>query len=96
LYQVKVLEWDRTRDFFPAQLAAIQMNRSRSKETDRVWTADDFLASYYSIEKSTIPQHDPDHGAAGDWREFKMSLKGKTEVAMTQKAKRKPFIPGRE
>ena len=97
LHRLKVENWDATRDFFPAQLCAIQMNRSRTQDTDRIYTADDFLRMRgYRIPEDAAGGVDLDRGAPGDWHVLKSNLRGKTEQAREQKKKRpKAFHPKR-
>ena len=91
VYRFKVLKLGRDRDYFPAQIAAVQMNRGRTKESDKVWTAEDFLPAVYppSKDQSVIITHDPDRGAAGNWQALRSNLKGTTETAKAKMAKRK-------
>jgi len=89
LYRLQVLVWDRNRDYFICELIAITLNKTRTEEGQKVWTADDLLLLRYPALKSdsksvTItPKHDPDFGALGG-AELKSALKG-----ITDKKKRK-------
>lgn len=93
LYDVQVLDWDRRRDGFLADITAALYNRSRTKESDKVWDAEDLLLRRYPKPKAPggVIITDPDHGAAGDWRGLKSVLKAKTDAVREQRAKLKPF-----
>lgn len=72
LYRIQQLEWAQRRDFFPAQLIAIQA--SSEKQT---FSAEDILRFRYErLPESTAEQMDPDLGAGGDWRALRAGLKG--------------------
>ncbi len=95
LYRVKVLTWDRTRDFFPAQLASYQLNKGRQSTSEKAWTAEDLLQQKYPPEKkSVIITHDPDRGAGGNWKELKSALKGVTQNKARKLKKRKVHNAG--
>lgn len=92
LYRVRIDQWDRRRDFFPAQLASYQLNKSRQNATDKAFTADDLLLQQYPPQKkSVIITHDPDRGAGGNWKELKSRLKGVTENKARKLKKRKIY-----
>ena len=93
LYRVKVLTWDRTRDFFVAQLASYQLNKSRQNASDKAFVAEDLLLQQYPPEskKRNNYTHDPDRGAGGNWKELKSSLKGTTERKARKLKKRKVY-----
>jgi hypothetical protein len=94
LYRIKVLTWDRTRDFFVAQLASYQLNKGRASTTEKAWTADDLLLQQYpaqSKKKRNNYTTDPDRGAGGNWKELKAALKGVTDKHETKKRKRKVY-----
>ncbi len=92
LYNVRVLTWDRTRDFFVAQLGSYQLNKSRTATTDKAWNAEDLLGQKYPPQKkSVIITHDPDRGAGGNWKELKAALKGTTERKARKIKKRKIY-----
>jgi len=92
LYRVQIHGWAKTRDSFPARLAAIKLNSYRQKDGERVWTAEDFLAGYYPLSKSDkresvmITSHDPDHGALGG-EALRSGLKGLTNRAKNKRSK---------
>lgn len=77
LYRIQQ-EWCRTRDFFPAQIAAVGLNSTRTQATDKAWSAEEILLARYPKEADPTPPHDPDHGAQGNWRHLKAALKGVT------------------
>ena len=100
LYNVKRLDWDKSRDWFLAQIATFQANRYlRSEKTDRIWNPGDFLGIVYPNEGRTkgessvtvTSKHDPDAGAAGDWRALKAGLKGMGQGKQERKKGLKPF-----
>lgn len=93
LYQVKVLDWDRRRDFFPAQLAALAMNWTRTTAADKAYTPEDFLLARYPKEKTPTQSHDPDRGAMGDWKNLRDGLKQFTETEQERRSKLKPYAP---
>ena len=85
LYRLKIIEWGRDRDYFPALCVATIRNALSSK-TSRVWTADDILRLRYPPESVMITQqHDPDRGAMGDWKGLKQSLKERTRGQQKRK-----------
>lgn len=72
LYRIKALEWGQRRDFFTAQLIAMQ-----ASSKDHTYTAQEILQLQYPVLNDGVTVAiDPDHGAAGDWRVLKQSLKG--------------------
>jgi hypothetical protein len=79
IYRIRVLEWDRTRDFFQAQAISLQLTGHVSPE--------DILKQQYPSKKHVIITHDPDHGAAGDWRAMRAALKDRTERVNARKSK---------
>lgn len=89
LHQVQVLEWNRTRDYFPALVAAVTLNAGRTKQSDRVFEPNDFLLSRYPKERQLVT-HDPDRGALGNWQHLKGALKGRTKVESKKRAALKP------
>jgi hypothetical protein len=92
LYHVKVLTWDRARDFFPAQMTAVQLNRTRKDATDKAWTAEELLLQKYpKPPKSVMITQDPDRGAGGNWKELKSALKGKTASQAAKMKRRKIY-----
>lgn len=72
LYRIVILEWAQRRDFFPAQLIA--MEASSEKQS---YSPQEILALRYPTLPDMSPVVDPDRGAAGDWRALKDVLKGK-------------------
>ena len=97
MYKVKVLHWDRTRDYFVCQLAAFTLNSHRQQQSDKVWTADDLITQAYPKLKSVIVTaqvHDCDHGAQGDWRALRSSMQGMTQGRKDKSAKRRAFKRG--
>jgi hypothetical protein len=102
LYEIK-REWARARDFFPAQVAALQFNaffaHQGDDKTERVEpkSANDFLRIQYPDRKkkdvNITPKHDPDRGAQGNWRAMKSGLKQLTKAARKKRAKLKVGIP---
>jgi len=97
LYDVKRLDWDKTRDYFLAQIASFQANRYlRSKESDRVWNPNDFLSMVYpdgKKESVIITSRSGSEKGASGGRELKASMKAMTEKRARQKRKLKPFNP---
>jgi len=92
LYRVRVLTWDRTRDFFVAQSASYQLNRGRTNTSDKAFTAEDLLLQQYPPQKKTvIITPDPDRGAGGNWKELKQALKGVTANKARKIKKRKIY-----
>lgn len=74
LYRVKEWEWASKRDFFPAQLIAMQATSGT-----RTFTAEDILdLRYAKLNESVTVTLDPDFGASGDWRALRQSMKGST------------------
>lgn len=72
LYHIKELEWGERRDFFAAQLIAIQVS---SKE--KSYSAEEILELRYpKMHESVTVTVDPDLGAAGNWKALRASLKG--------------------
>lgn len=99
LYDVKRLDWDKTRDWFPAQIASFQANRYlRSKDSDKVWGPGDFLGMVYPKDdpKDVIitPKLDsPERGASGS-QDLKSAMKGITKRRASRVRKKlKPFKP---
>lgn len=89
MYRVQIFDWDRRRDFFPAHAAAVALNVTRSNPNDRIFEANDFLLTRYPALKPKV-EHDPDHGAMGDWKGLRQALRGRTETQVAQKLKLKP------
>jgi len=84
---------DRTRDYFVADIAAVIINSHRQNESDRVWTAEDLLEARYPKRKQSViitgPQMDPDHGAAGNWRDLRAGMKALTQKVKTSRRGRR-------
>jgi len=90
LYDVRINQWDRRRDFFPAQLASYQLNKARQNATDKAFNADDLLLQQYPPQKkSVIITLDPDRGAGGNWKDLKSALKGVSANKARKLRKRK-------
>ncbi len=99
LYDVKRLDWDKTRDWFLAQIASFQANRYlRSKENDKLWGPGDFLGLVYPKDepKDVIitPRPDaPERGASGS-QDLKSTMKGMTKGKASRVRKNlRPFKP---
>lgn len=75
LYRVVILEWAQRRDFFPAQIIAMEASSEKSQ-----MTAEEVLAMRYPTLPDMRPTIDPDFGAAGDWHVLKDAIKGKGQV----------------
>lgn len=76
IYQVKILEWDRTRDYFVSQGTSLQCFKD-----DHSKHIQDMLSTHYPRLKKTViitSGHDPDFGASGDWQAMKAALKGRS------------------
>jgi len=70
------LEWDMTRDYFPALNLCMKLNNPNSSQTYR---PEDILELKYFIPKRvTVTGHDPDHGAIGG-TSLKAGLKSRTD-----------------
>jgi hypothetical protein len=80
MYNIKVNVWDRTRDYFPSLCASIGINM-HTKEGAEPITPDQILSHRYRKDPDvTVTDHDPDHGALGDWRSMRSSIKGIKDV----------------
>lgn len=76
LYRLQVLEWNRTRDFYPAHLLAGYLtSKGATGQTGQGVTGEEMLLLRYPREKPE-QKIDPDLGAAGGWRHLKAALKG--------------------
>ncbi len=99
LYAVKRLDWDKSRDWFLAQIASFQANRYlRSQESDKVWGPGDFLGMVYPKDEPkdviiTSKLDAPERGAAGG-QDFKSAMKGMTRSRASKVRKNlKQFKP---
>lgn len=78
---------ERQRSFYGAQIAAIILNsRPGLTKTSKFWDPEELMPHFKSVV--TTPKHDPDHGAAGDWRGVKQAMKATTQKAKEKRARR--------
>lgn len=79
LQDVKINEWGRKRDYFPALIASI-LHSTNAPRGSRRFSASELLLHQYPPERVIItsPEHDPDFGALGDWKSLKKALKDRT------------------
>lgn len=76
LYRIQILEWNRTRDFFPAHLLAGYLtSKGATGQTGEGVTGDEMLRIRYPRDTPAV-KIDPDLGAAGGWKHLKAALKG--------------------
>lgn len=72
LYRIKELEWGSRRDFFTAQLIAMEATGA-----SHTYTAEEILdLRYPKLNQSVTVTVDPDRGAGGNWRTLRASLRG--------------------
>ena len=89
LHEVKVQEWDRTRDTFPAMLTASYLTSQGARMNgSETITGESILAMAYPTRKKS--RTDPDQGAAGSWTALKSALKGTTEKRAQAARTRRP------
>lgn len=87
LRKMKLYDWGRTRDYFPALCAALMYNFMSSKDA-KAWTPTSVLEGRYPPENINAgviitPGHDPDRGAQGDWKSLRSSLKSRANRTET-------------
>lgn len=78
IYRVKILEFAKTRDYYPAYCAALILNYLSK---DSTVTPEELLNYRYPTLKGdvTVTEYDTDFGAQGDWRGLRDAMRGRGE-----------------